>query len=121
MLQLAPELSTAAISAIWTKAGDLGYVPNILRSGIVVPLFKKGDAADPRNYRPITLLSVLRKSISKSIGLIFIQSYGFRPRQLVFLSGSNTETAIAMASKSLQQEFKRGTVLDLKSAYDLVP
>lgn len=121
VLQLAPEESTAAILAIWNTVDKLAYVPKPLRSGTVVPLFRKGDSEDPRNYRPITLLLVLRKAISKAIGLVFIRSYGFHSRQLRFLLGSSMETAIVMTSDSLHIGFKYRAVLDLKSAYDRVP
>ena len=35
--------------------------PKRWREGVVVNLFKKGDKADPRNYRGLTLLSTVGK------------------------------------------------------------
>jgi len=37
------------------------YTPKRWREGVVVNLFKKGDKADPGNYRGITLLSTVGK------------------------------------------------------------
>ena len=36
-------------------------IPDTLRIGNIIPLFKSGDRRNPLNYRPITLLNVLGK------------------------------------------------------------
>ena len=41
------------------------YTPKRSREGVVVNLFKKGDKADPGNYRGITLLSTVGKTFCK--------------------------------------------------------
>ena len=44
------------------------YTPKMWRDGVVVNSFKKGEKADPGNYRGITLLSTIStvgKSFSK--------------------------------------------------------
>ena len=43
------------------------YAPKRWREGVVVNLFKKGDKADPGNYRGITLLSTVGKLFGKMI------------------------------------------------------
>ena len=50
-----------------------------------------------------------------------MESCGFHSHQFGFLSSSNTELAIETATQALQDDFKYGAVLDLKSAYDRVP
>lgn len=41
---------------------ETGIVPEAWLAGIIIPIFKnKGDQLDPKNYRPITLLSCLGK------------------------------------------------------------
>jgi hypothetical protein len=42
--------------------------PATWRSTRMIVLFKKGDASDPSNYRPIALLPILYKLFSKVIG-----------------------------------------------------
>ena len=44
-----------------------GHVPDILKSGIVTPVLKKGkDPSKPTNYRGITVTSVILKVIEKA-------------------------------------------------------
>jgi hypothetical protein len=50
-------------NAMWT----LCYIPKDWKLALVVPIFKKGDPADPGNYRPISLLSVPGKVFSRVI------------------------------------------------------
>ena len=40
---------------VWTEEG----IPKQWRQGLIVSLYKKGDAEDPGNYRGITLLNVV--------------------------------------------------------------
>ena len=47
----------------WVQKNE--YTPKRWREGVVVNLFKKGDEADPGNYRGITLLSTVGKLFCK--------------------------------------------------------
>ena len=62
----------------------------LCKSSVVIPLFKKGEADVPSNYRPISLLSTIGKIIERIIhkhlynvlvsnNLIFKQQSGFLP------------------------------------------
>jgi len=42
-----------------------GQVPQSLKIAEVAPLYKKGDKYNPRNYRPISLLSIFVKTLEK--------------------------------------------------------
>lgn len=50
-----------------------------------------------------------------------MKCYQFHARQFGFLARSNTETAMALAARFLKNRFRFGAVLDLKSAYDMLP
>ena len=43
------------------------HFPPSMNNGVICPLFKDGDSADMANYRPITLLPVLYKILTKII------------------------------------------------------
>jgi len=51
-----------------------GMVPDRLKIGKVVPVFKKGDRSLPTNYRPICLLSIFDKLLEK---LMYKRLYDF--------------------------------------------
>ena len=74
------------------------YLPNDLRTHLIIPVFKSGDKSSVRNYHPISLMSkVLEKLIyNKIIDFVFAAispvQFGFRPKHsatqqlLVFLN-----------------------------------
>lgn len=69
MLQIQPKIVAQALTAILRKVGELGYIPSQLTEGTLVPVFKKGDREVIGNYRPIMILSHIRKAITGAIGL----------------------------------------------------
>ena len=54
-------LLKALYEVVWTEEG----IPKQWRQGLIVSLYKKGDAEDPGNYRGITLLNVVGKLFCK--------------------------------------------------------
>jgi hypothetical protein len=44
---------------------ESGEVPEAWTSGLIIPIYKKGDPTDPSNYRGITLVSALGKVYTK--------------------------------------------------------
>jgi hypothetical protein len=68
----------------------LNYVPPGWNEAKVVPLFKSGDATNPTNFRPISLLATFSKILEKAVhkqvysflnshNLIYKHRYGFCP------------------------------------------
>ena len=51
------------ISELYNLSMTLGSFPDACKITKVKPLFKKGSKMDPSNYRPISLLSLLSKSL----------------------------------------------------------
>ncbi|XP_065575185.1 uncharacterized protein LOC136036786 [Artemia franciscana] len=43
-----------------------GVFPDLLKKAKIIPIFKKGEAQDPNNYRPIALLSPLAKVLKNN-------------------------------------------------------
>ena len=54
-------LLKALYEVVWTAEG----IPKQWRQGLIVSLYKRGDAEDPGNYRGITLLNVVGKLFCK--------------------------------------------------------
>nr|CAH7755171.1 unnamed protein product [Callosobruchus chinensis] len=46
-----------------------GTFPKALKLASTLVIFKKGDALNPENYRPIAILSVFPKIIEKMVAL----------------------------------------------------
>lgn len=51
----------------WDKCGQLRYMSLLWRTVRISPLYKKSDPSDPNNYRPISIISQMRKGIDKAI------------------------------------------------------
>ena len=68
--QLAHEL----IQEIFLSWADQRQIPKESNSSVIVPIFKSGDANDPANYRPISLINTLIKLYELTI----LQAIEFR-------------------------------------------
>ena len=69
----------------------MGIFPTILKSGMITPVFKKGDSRYFDNYRPVSTLPVFGKILDKlmynrlynflsSKNIIFRNQFGFRKK-----------------------------------------
>lgn len=122
IFQLFPDHFCKVITLLWKAVGRLGYVPTLLRSGWLVPVYKnKGDPSSVENYRPIVLLSCFRKVISSALTIELRKEYTVHPHQWGFQSKMNTEMAIARAIQQQDRGYTIAAILDLRQAYDRVP
>lgn len=117
MLTIEPQLVTSYLFKLFQKIGTTGYIPSNLTQGYVIPLYKKGDHTNPVNYRPITLLSHIRKVLSIAVNLKIQASYQSHPNQYGFTPRCGTELAALQAHNLTQSGHKYLAVLDLKQAY----
>lgn len=103
------------------------YTPLVWRQATVFPIFKKGDASDPANYRPISLTSIMRKLFEKVLSLdimcasppLDVAQGGFREQR------SPLDQALCLHDLMHDYFLKRHhypcvAFLDIKSAYDTV-
>ena len=66
---------TTPLKLIFELSLSSGTVPKAWREANVTPIFKKGLATDPANYRPISLTSIPCKLLEKLIKLRFINHF----------------------------------------------
>ena len=95
----------------------------------IVPLHKKGASDDPRNFRPISLLSNVSKLCEKIV-VSQLMSYLLsncilNETQHAYLPGHSTETALATALTFITSHVDAKEVVslasvDLSSAFDCV-
>lgn len=120
-LKEVPELAGEILTSIWQKCGKLGYMPKTWRIARLVPIYKKGDTSDPQNYRPISVISQLRKIIDGAIDVHLRSSYTLHPAQLGFRANVGVEHAVLRSTYLASIGMKHSAVPDLKKAYDTVP
>ncbi len=121
MLQVDTSLSTRLIMAIWEACGRIATIPDEWMRSTLIPIHKKGPTHLPDNYRPISLLSHIRKVLETALDKITRREYEFRSAQLGFQKEKGTELAIVRAMEHFRKGQKCVAVLDLKGAYDLMP
>lgn len=119
----------AIVSSIWIN----GEIPPSLRSALVVNLFKTGDRSDPDNYRGISLIDLILKTLASVLsvriqsavlnvpegeGLSWMQA-GFRRREECM---GNVAALLEVCQRRLiDGERTYLAFIDLKKAFDMVP
>lgn len=108
---------------------ELGIFPDILKTGIVKPLFKYGNKNKMENYRPITLISNIAKIFEKIIKeriIHFLNRFNLlSDKQFGFRTGKSTQDAIAYLIKLIYKKIDESKpalciFIDLAKAFDTV-
>ena len=106
-----------------------GIFPNIWKVGCITPLYKDGDATNPANYRPISILPCLGKLLER---IIHTQLYAYLTKsgiitheQSGFRKGHSTGTCLIDFLENIYLNIDRNLYcgvlfLDLKKAFDTV-
>ncbi|GBG84433.1 hypothetical protein CBR_g38718 [Chara braunii] len=113
----------AFLEQAWQREG-LGHDPAI---GIVTLLYKKGNPADIRNYRPITLLTLTHKIVAKALanrlrgitdGCFHLDQTGFIPGRFILDNVMTlTESVRYIRDKKINAAI---LFFDFEKAYDQV-
>ena len=72
ILKIAAPIIAESLTYIYNLCIQNAYFPSLLKSAKIFPIFKSGDASDPSNYRPISILSSLSKPLEKHINLYIL-------------------------------------------------
>lgn len=68
-LNITSEVTRKILSKLWKKYGFLKQTLKDWATALLTPIYKKGDHAHPKSYRPITLLSHARKVIKLAVAV----------------------------------------------------
>lgn len=115
------------LAAVFTAMGRLDHLPPGLLDGVLVPIFKAGDAAALANYRPITLLNTDYRLLAKVLAarLAGVLAMVIGPEQTAFMPGRLIGDNIALLQllpELLRSRGLSGAVafLDFRKAYDTI-
>ena len=116
-------------SLLFSKIFETSTIPSVWSSAVVTPIFKKGFASDPDNYRPISILccglKVLEACIKKDLMSYLTSNELITPTQHGFLTSHSTTTNLLQAANEWTLNYDRGhftrvIYIDFKKAFDTV-
>lgn len=127
--QACPEEATAALCDIYNKILESGKTPERWKEGRLHTLFKSGDATDCNNYRPIALLNlqykILTKMLTNRIMKILEEEKVITNSQGGWRKRRSTWQKIKILINAIQHSIEKKKEIhliwvDLKKAYDSV-
>ena len=107
----------------------IGKFPDVLKTGRVTPIYKKGDAEDIGNYRPVSTLPIFGKIFEK---VIYNRLYGFalsenilNEKQFGFRDSHSTSHAVNCSIAGIHESLRQkkhvlGIFIDLSKAFDTI-
>ena len=117
------------LSIIINNIFETGDIPDELKIGKIIPIYKNKEKDLPKNYRPITVLSVFTKIFEKILynrlsnfmeknKIINKKQYGFR-------NNYNTEKALCDSINKIKWQLDKGNIVmvtyfDLTKAFDVI-
>ena len=129
ILKLGKESLTPAITHIVNLSLSYRVFPKKWKSAKVIPLHKKDDVTNPKNYRPVSLLSVTSKILERAVFLQLIEFLEennlLHPYHHGFRSKHNTSTALLQMYDVWLEALENNEVsavvmLDMSAAFDVV-
>lgn len=112
------------MAALFNKILYARRIPTQWKESVTIPIFKKGAKVDPKNYRGISLLSVVQKLLTKILAKEIAQT-GISEEQQDFKQNRSTVDAIFILRQISEKaiEFNKTAFMcfvDLKQAFDRV-
>ena len=123
------DVLAAPLTQIINTSIMTGTFPEEWKEAIVVPIHKKEDKKEMKNYRPVSCLVAASKVLEKVVCqqlTQFVETHGLLPNsQHGFRSGRSTMTALSSMQKdwihNSEEGFLTGILIwDLSAAFDTV-
>ena len=117
------------LAMVFTRSLDEETLPSIWKSAVISPIFKKGQRNQAKNYRPVSLTSVICKIMERIVGEAIVkhmkQNNQDCPEQHGFTPGKSTVTnlleALNVWTEALQHNLPVDVIfLDYQKAFDTV-
>ena len=129
ILKLAALLIADTLTYIYNLCIIKNTFPCAFKKAKVIPVYKSGNSADPSNYRPISIVSVLSKPLEKHLNkhlLLHLNSYNLlHPCQSGFRKKHLCQTALTSLVEQWltninNNEFNGAIFVDFKKAFDVI-
>ena len=129
IIKLAKSEILPAITHIVNLSIKHSVFPSFWKTAKVIPILKKGDPCEPKNYRPVAILPILSKILEKIISQQIIQYLNendlFHPNHHGFRANHNTTTALIQMYDTWVESVEKGELvgvcmLDMSAAFDVV-
>ena len=113
------------LSIIATRMLKTGMVPSTFKKARTILIYKEGDTLDIKNWRPITICSVLRRVSQRVIDRRLREFVVFNPNQRGFTNSSGTHINTAILDSILSETKSNKSdvtiiFLDIRKAFDNV-
>jgi hypothetical protein len=118
------------VCKVFNKSFESGVLPEEWKEGQILAIFKKGDKKSPSNYRPVSLTSVLCKTMEKLVRGRIVEHMNkfdlFSDRQFGFIGGRSTTLQLLQVLDHWTAILDEGGVIDavymdFMKAFDKVP
>ena len=129
LLKNCGEAIASPICQLWKKSMEVGCIPEILKTGIITPIFKGGDRTKPQNYRPVSLTShvikVFENLVRAKIENHLIANNLFNENQHGFRKGRSCISQLLDHYNKIIEDLEKGyrnhvIYLDFAKAFDKV-
>ena len=128
-MKLAGQHIIPAITHIINLSIETQEFPTSWKCAKIIPLHKKDDELNPKNYRPVAILPILSKILEKAVFLQIIDymdnNHLLHPNHHGFRAGHSTTTGLIQMYDKWVEAIDRGQYtgacfLDLSAAFDIV-
>ena len=118
------------ITIIFNSSMCQGLVPKLWKEGNIIALFNKGDKTEPGNCRPVSLTSVICKTMEKLVRETIVKHMSanklFSNKQFGFISGRSTTLQLLKVMDEWTNILDKGgkidsVYMDFMKAFDKVP
>lgn len=128
IIKFAQPIITNPIKNLINKSIDTSIFPDNLKAAQVTPLYKKNNALEKSNYRPVSVLPCISKFYERAIHdqlMEYLEKH-FHPLLSAFRPGFGCQTALLKIiedwKKALDDnKFVAAILMDLSKAFDCLP
>ena len=129
MLNQSAKSFSKPLTRLFNLSLQHGVFPQIWKQANVIPIYKKGDNSSPKNYRPVSLLSIVGKTMEK---VVFKHLYNYLKTndtiykyQSGFLPGHSTTHHLAHLYHVITEAFDKQKKVrlvfgDISKAFDKI-